>query len=78
MLILQLFGDEIGLNIRTDRSGFFWDVITTEVNECGCQQEIEQLQSQIILLKNQVDSIVINDGQTKTGVTSTTAHTETS
>ena len=49
-----------------------------EVNECGCQHEIEQLQSQIILLKNKVDSIVINDGRTKTGVTSTTAHTETS
>jgi len=31
MLILQLFGDEIDLNIRTDRFGFFWDVIPTDI-----------------------------------------------
>ena len=32
-----------------------------DIGECGCQEEIEMLRSQMMLLKNQVDSIISKD-----------------
>ena len=46
-----------------------------QVSECGCQQEIEMLQRQIILLQNKVDSMLDNEQTTKdVSLTTTPMH----
>jgi len=41
-----------------------------QVSDCGCRREIEMLQRQIILLKNEVDSVLVSGHK---NVTRTTA-----